>query len=144
MTVTGGAAATTLSYIGVGFYGVNNVIVLWLVFVWVPIVAYRLLKKRQPGEPRGREDNAMLFILLWFLWNYLPYIALWVYGRVTYPFYVLPAVPALATGAAFFISRDFFPRKVVWFYLAAVFGWFVWYFPLKDFLPVFLRAVIGH
>ncbi|MDG6900938.1 MAG: glycosyltransferase family 39 protein [Nitrososphaerota archaeon] len=144
VTVTGGATVTTLSYIGVGFYGVNNVIVLWLVFVWVPIVLYRLLKKRPEGESISRDDRTMLVMLVWFAWSYLPYIVLWLYGRVTYPFYILPAVPALATGAAYFVTRDWFPKKVVWFYLAAAFAWFVWYFPLKDFLPTVLRAALGH
>lgn len=144
LTITSGATSTTLDYIGVGFYGVNNVIVLWLVFVWVPMVAYRLSKKGQPGEPRDREERAMLFMLLWFLWSYIPYIALWLYGRVTYPFYILPAVPALATGAAYFVTRDWFPKKMTWVYLMATFTWFVWYFPLKDFLPTYLRAVLGH
>jgi hypothetical protein len=82
--------------------------------------------------------------LVLFLWSYLPYIVLWIYGRVTYPFYILPAVPAIATGAAYFVTRDWFPRHVSWFYLAAAFSWFFWYFPLKDFLPVFLRAALGR
>jgi len=144
VTISGATTATTLSYIGVGFYGVNNVIVLWLVFAWVPIVVYRLLKKAPPGEQRNRDDQTMLFILIMFLWSYLPYIALWIYGRVTYPFYILPAVPAIATGAAYFVTRDWFPRHVSWFYLGAAFAWFFWYFPVKDFLPVFLRAALGR
>lgn len=144
VTITGGTVVQTLSYIGVGFYGVNNVIVLWLVFVWVPIVIYRLLKKVPEGQKRSGDDRAMLVMLLWFAWSYLPYIALWQYGRVTYPFYILPAVPALATGAAYFVTRDWFPSKVAWFYLVAALGWFVWYFPLKDFLPTYIRAVLGH
>jgi len=144
VTVTSAAVSTTLTYIGVGYYGVNNVIVLWLVFVWVPIVVYRLLKKRPQGEPRSKEDETMLVMLVWFAWSYLPYIGLWIYGRVTYPFYILPAIPAIATGAAYFVTRDWFPRKVSWFYLAAAFGWFVWYFPLKDFLPDYIRAILGH
>jgi dolichyl-phosphate-mannose--protein O-mannosyl transferase len=123
---------------------VNNVIVLWLVFVWVPIVLYRLLRRRPQGEPRTREDRTMLVMLIWFLWSYLPYIALWIYGRVTYPFYILPAVPALATGSAYFVTRDWFPRMVAWFYVAAAVVWFFWFFPVKDFLPVFIRAALGH
>jgi predicted membrane-bound dolichyl-phosphate-mannose-protein mannosyltransferase len=144
VTITGGTTAQAFSYIGVGFYGVNNVIVLWLVFAWVPMVVYRLLKKRPEGEPRSRDEQTMLVMLVWFAWSYLPYIALWIYGRVTYPFYILPAVPALATGAGYFVTRDWFPKHLIWFYLTAVVAWFFWYFPLKDFLPAVLRAALGH
>ncbi len=144
VTVASGAASTTVSYVGVGYYGVNNVIVLWLVFAWIPVAIYSLRMKRAEGVPRSKDDQLILFVVTWFLWSYIPYIALWLYGRVTYPFYILPAVPALAVGAAYFITREWFPRRMVWVYLVATFAWFVWYFPLKDFLPVFVRAALGR
>ncbi|MDV3244474.1 MAG: glycosyltransferase family 39 protein [Nitrososphaerales archaeon] len=143
-TVGSGVASTSLSYIGVGFYGVNNVIVLWLVFAWVPLAAHRLRRKQPEGAPRARDEHMILFMLVWFLWSYLPYIGLWAYGRVTYPFYMLPAVPSIATGAAYFTTREWFPPRMAWVYLLAAFVWFAWYFPLKDFLPVFVRAALGR
>jgi len=139
-----GTAETSLNYIGIGFYGVNNVIVLWMVFAWVPLALYQLRKGRRPGEGQTPELKTILFALLWFAWSYLPYIALWAYGRVTYPFYILPAVPAIPIGAAYFISREWFPRKMALIYLIAAAGWFFLYFPVKDFLPVYIRALVGR
>ena len=143
-TVGSGASALSYSYTGIGFYGVSNVIVLWSVFVWVPISAYGLLKGRGAGGSVPTEDKATLFLLVWLFWTYVPYIGLWLWGRVTYPFYILPAVPALSTGAAYFATREWFPRWLAVVYVLAAVVWFVIYFPVKDFLPVFLRVWIGR
>ncbi|MDV3277472.1 MAG: glycosyltransferase family 39 protein [Nitrososphaerales archaeon] len=143
-TVGSGPGATSSSFIGVGYYGVNNVIMLWAVLVWVPLAVYRLLRRRPEGEPVSRDDRTTLFLLVWLVWTYLPYIGLWLYGRVTYPFYILPAVPALSAGAAYFSTREWFPRWLAVVYLLAALVWFVIYFPVKDFLPVILRVWLGR
>ncbi len=143
-TVNSASGSTVTTFVGVGYYGITNPIVTWVVFAWVPIVIYRAIKKRPEGEPVTGDDTMGRFILFWFLWGYLPYIPLWIYGRVTYPFYVLPIVPALAIGAAYFITRPWFPSKVAIIYVLAAFGWFFLYFPLKDFLPDWIRALLGR
>ncbi len=136
------AGASSYSYVGVGYYGVTNVVIVWMAFVWVPFAVYRVYKSRREPSPSG-DDRLALFLVLWFLWNYVPYVLLWVYGRVTYPFYILPAVPALAAGAAFFITRQWFSFKLALVYVAFALVLFFIYFPVKDFLPVFLRVLIG-
>ncbi|MDG6898738.1 MAG: glycosyltransferase family 39 protein [Nitrososphaerota archaeon] len=143
-TVGSGPAATSYSYIGIGYYGVGNVIVLWSVFVWVPLAVYTLVRVRRKGGERMKDDRSMIFLLVWLFWSYAPYVGLWLWGRVTYPFYVLPAVPAFATGASYFATRQWFPRWLVVIYVLAALVWFVIYFPVKDFLPVFLRVWIGR
>jgi dolichyl-phosphate-mannose--protein O-mannosyl transferase len=132
-----------ITYTSVGYYGVPNFMVVWLVFAWVPVAVSRLSTVGQSGARSG-EDRAALFALVWLAWTYVPYILLWLYGRVTYPFYLLPAIPALSIGAAYFITRDWFPRKIALLYLAATFLWFFYYFPVKDFLPLWLRELIGR
>ena len=139
-----GAVTTTYHYVSVGYYGTTNQLVVWEVFIWVPLVAYRLLRVRRWGATPGQDDKFGGFLLIWFLWSYVPYLALFLYGRVTYPFYILPAVPALASGSAYFITRDWFPKKMAMVYIAAAFVIFFLYFPVKDFLPEWLRVILGH
>jgi hypothetical protein len=90
----------------------------------------------------GRTKMALLS-LIWFLWNYVPYVVLWIYGRVTYPFYIVPALPAVAMGASYFLTLKPVPRYVALLYVAGAFFFFFVYFPDKSFLPEWLRAAIG-
>jgi 4-amino-4-deoxy-L-arabinose transferase-like glycosyltransferase len=139
-----GAAGSTLRYVGVGYYGIANEVIVWMVFLWVPLALHRYVKGKAPEVTPSREDKFGLFLVVWFLWSYIPYVALWAYGRVTYPFYILPAIPALAAGAAYFLTREWFPRKVAILYVLAAFAIFFLYFPVKDFLPVLVRAWLAH
>jgi len=141
------------------YYGVTNFLVTWTVFIWVPLLAYALYRGyRKPKEsleafgfaqqgsspPLSSEVKYAGFVLTYFLWNYVSYLFLLLDGRVTYPFYVVPAIPALAMGAAYFVTRQWFPRWLLYIYIAAVFVFFFVYFPDKAFLPDWLRALIGH
>ena len=120
----------------------------WMVFFWFPLVVYRWARGgKKAGSPAAEgegELKAGVFALVWFLWGYLPYVGLWLYGRVTYPFYILPAVPALALGTAYFATREWFSSRLAAVYLFASFAWFFWYFPDKAFLPDWVRALIGR
>jgi len=145
--VTVSSAQSSLVYVGVGYFGVTNMMMVWMVFFWVPLVMYRWVRGEKAGSPppeREGDLKAAVFALVWFLWGYVPYVGLWLYGRVTYPFYVLPAVPALALGAAYFTTRDWFSSRLAAVYLIANFAWFFWYFPDKAFLPDWVRALIGR
>jgi hypothetical protein len=115
-----------------------------MLFLWVPLAAYSVLKGRRLKAPLTTEVKFGAFLLVWFLWTYVPYLLLWFYGRVTYPFYFLPAIPALAAGAAYFMRNPWFPQKMIPFYVIAAFGIFLLYFPVKDFLPDYVRAWLGH
>jgi 4-amino-4-deoxy-L-arabinose transferase-like glycosyltransferase len=145
VTITvSGAAASTLRYISIGYYGVANNVIVWMVFLWLPLVLYPLLRRIKWRSALAQADRLGAFLAVWFLWLYLPYVALWLYGRVTYPFYFLPAIPALAGGAAYFITRPWFPRKMALIYVIAAFAIFFLYFPVKDFLPGYVRAWLGR
>ncbi len=139
-----GAMTSTYHYIAVGYYGTTNQLIVWEVFIWVPLVAYRLYRAKKWGATPTLDDRFGGFILIWFLCTYLPYVALFLYGRVTYPFYIIPAIPAMAGGAAYFVTRDWFPRKMAIAYIAAAFVIFFLYFPVKDFLPDWIRVALGH
>lgn len=132
------------TYVSVGYYGVANQAIVWMVYLWLPVALYPVLKEKRWRSSLGMERRLGAFLAVWLLWSYVPYVVLWAYGRVTYPFYMLPAVPALATGAAYFITRDWFPRRMAAIYVIAAFGIFVLYFPVKDFLPVPVRVLLGH
>lgn len=82
------------------------------------------------------------FALLWFALTYFPYFGIYYYGRVTYPFYILPAIPAICIGGAYILSRKWFPREVAYILLAGVFLWFFLYYPDKSFLPTWIRMLL--
>ncbi|MDG7026633.1 MAG: glycosyltransferase family 39 protein [Nitrososphaerota archaeon] len=152
-----------LTYVSVGYYGVTNLLVTWATFVWVPLMAYALYLERRrrrpspegsppegaplqepPGPALSGEGRLAAFTLTLFGWSYIPYLFLFFGGRVTYPFYIIPAIPAMAMGTAYWVSRRWFPKWLAALYVAMVFVFFLVYFPDKAFLPVWLRALIGH
>ena len=89
------------------------------------------------------DAKLALLSLIWFSWNYFPYLALFTVGRVTYPFYFIPALPAVAMGASYFLTRKWVYRYLPVLYVAGAFVFFFVFFPDKAFLPVWLRALIG-
>ena len=159
-SVNGVCQSGGYSYVSVAYYGVTNFLETWTVYIWIPLVAYslyRAYRQRQPtleafgGENAGNAPITLLgelkfaaFALVLFLWSYVPYVALFFAGRVTYPFYFLPAVPAVAMGATFWITRSWFPRWLLYVYVGMTIVFFFIYFPYKGFLPDWLRVLIGH
>jgi len=173
-TVTSATGTTVTRYVGIGYYGVTNPVVTWLVFAWVPLVALEVYYRRRAGSTiqalppetpmpvaaegnpseaasgssdttaADRDNRAGVFALLWLVFGYVPYVLLYFYGRVTYPFYIVPIIPALALGSAYFVSRRWFPSKITIVYVVAAFAWFLLYFPVKDFLPIWLRVLLGR
>ena len=159
-TVNGVCKGGAYSYPIYAYYGVTNLLETWTVFVWVPLVGYLLFKQYRNKQPRLEEfgfETAeapapgvtqdlrfAAFALVYFLWTYVPYLGLLVAGRVTYPFYIVPAVPAVALGCAYWVSRKWFPRWLMVVFLVMVFVFFFVYFPEKQFLPDWLRGLIAH
>ncbi len=159
-SVNGVCQGGEYTYVALAYYGVTNLLETWTVFIWVPIVIWAFYLQRK-GRGLGSEGTEPMpaespaagmaqglklagLALVWFLWNYLPYIALSFYGRVTYPFYFIPAIPAVAMGAAYWMTREWFPKRLALAYLVAAFFFFFMYFPDKAFLPDWLRVLIGH
>jgi hypothetical protein len=148
------------SYVAIAYYGVTNFLETWTIYIWIPLVAYalyRYYRREQPTldafglENTGGNSVALpgelrfaAFALVLFLWSYVPYIVLFLAGRVTYPFYFLPTVPAVAMGATYWITRSWFPRWLMYVYVGMAFVFFFIYFPYKGFLPDWLRVLIGH
>jgi hypothetical protein len=149
------------SYVAIAYYGITNLLETWTVFVWIPLVVYLLYRQFRRPQPVldqfGFEGGAAPpspllsgevkfagLALVWFLWAYLPYIALFLAGRVTYPFYFVPAIPAVAMGCAYWVTRSWFPRPLLALFMVMIFVFFFIYFPDKGFLPDWLRVLIGH
>jgi hypothetical protein len=159
-TVNGACQGGQYTYVALAYYGVTNLIETWTVFVWGPLTAlvvYRHFSRPQPrleefgfADGGGQSPNVpgttkfAGLTLTMFLWTYVPYIFLFLGERVTYPFYFVPAIPAVALGASYWLTRDWFPRKLMYVYLAMAFIFYFVYFPAKGFLPDWLRVIIGH
>jgi len=146
VTITSGGVTKVETYVGVAFYKMTNPIVVWLLFAWAPLAVAMKLRKRPDGVPESRDDSTAIFMLFWFFWTWFPYVLLWspLVDRTIYPFYILATVPAFAAGSAYFITREWFPSKMAIVYLIAAFAWFFLYFPVKDFLPVWIRVLLGR
>jgi hypothetical protein len=145
VTVT--SAAGAYSYVAAGYYGITNQFEVWLAYLWGAYVVYVWRKTR--GATFATDGDAKDFrlarlALLWVLIVFVAYLALFLYGRVTYPYYFIQAVPALAIGAAYFLSRSWFPQGIAYIVLAGVFLWFFIFYPDKSFLPEQFRAWLGH
>lgn len=70
--------------------------------------------------------------LAWFLMTYMPFFATTLLGqRISYLFYFLPSLPAVALAGSYFLLHAGLPRVVLWVYLAAVLLGFYGYFPFK-------------
>jgi 4-amino-4-deoxy-L-arabinose transferase-like glycosyltransferase len=153
-----GSCLSSYSYIGIGYYGITNMLETWMTFFWAPLVGVEMYRWRRAKvaalEPTTSPESTPIrengdfklaaFAFIWFAWAYLPYLAIFGYGRVTYPFYMVPAIPAIALGCGYFITRSWFPPRLTWVYLIAVAVWFFLYFPDKGFLPGTVRAIIGR
>jgi 4-amino-4-deoxy-L-arabinose transferase-like glycosyltransferase len=138
----------SLSWVGIGYYGVPNMLTVWLVYFWVPLLFYTFYRERKTGLPSllvdTRNTNVTRFTFVWFLWGFVPYLLLTLYGRVTYPFYMIPIIPALAVGAGYAVTSKWFSKPVVYVLLIAAFAWFFYYYPDKAFLPEWVRAVLNR
>lgn len=159
-TVNGVCQGGQYSYVSLAYYGVTNLIETWTVFVWVPLTALAVFRHFRRPQPRleqfGFAESGTVgpsapgipkfagLALIMFLWTYVPYIFIFLTERVTYPFYFIPAIPAVAMGASYWLTRDWFPRRLMYVYLIMAFVFFFVYFPAKGFLPDWLRALIGH
>jgi dolichyl-phosphate-mannose-protein mannosyltransferase len=80
-----------------------------------------------------RHNRLATWSLIWAGANYLPYVALALLSqRITYLYYFLPVIPALAVATALTLRRSGLPRFVTVGYLAAFLAAFVAYFPFRQ------------
>jgi 4-amino-4-deoxy-L-arabinose transferase-like glycosyltransferase len=136
----------TYNYVGAGYYGIADQFEVWLTYLWGAFVAYYIIKKRASSmDAEGVRDFKLAkFALLWFLVIFGSYMALFLYGRVTYPYYFVQAIPAIAIGCAYLLTRQWFPREIAYMVLVGVGIWFFLYYPDKAFLPTQVRAWLGR
>jgi hypothetical protein len=120
-------------------YIVGDTPMVWMVYAWVPFAVVLL----RGASARSTCPGARIagFALVWFVWNYVPYVVLYLFGRYMYVWYLVPAVPATAIGAALVVTRGWFPRWLMVLYIAILVGWFVYFFPNKDFLSALVADV---
>jgi predicted membrane-bound dolichyl-phosphate-mannose-protein mannosyltransferase len=80
-----------------------------------------------------RGEALVTWGLLWIAANYLPYWELALLSnRITYFYYVLPAVPGLAVLVSAFLIHGRLPRAVVWGFLGVTILAFIAYFPFRQ------------
>ncbi len=139
--------SATYTYVAAGYYGITNQFEVWMVYLWGAYIVYLWRKTRGTSfasEAERNEFGLARLSLLWVLIIFFAYVALFFYGRVTYPYYFIQAVPALAIGAAYFLTRSWFPKEISYIVLGGVFLWFFIFYPDKSFLPEQFRAWLGH
>lgn len=107
------------------FLGAMNPYVLTL----LPLgFALAISRWRRPGH----ESDLPLLSVCWAFFNFVPFLAAALLGqRISYIFYFLPTVPAIAWAGAVFLLRSGLPRTVVAAYLFMVIAAFADYFPFR-------------
>jgi dolichyl-phosphate-mannose-protein mannosyltransferase len=80
-----------------------------------------------------RRSRLAGWSVVWAAANYLPYVGLAVFSqRVTYIYYFLPVIPALAVATALLLRRSGLPRFVTVGYVVVFLAGFVAYFPFRQ------------
>jgi len=122
-TVVNGQVVGT--YATIFFRGAMNPVVIGAAPFGVAYAVSRILSAR---------DRVGLWVVAWVAAMYLPFVLLaLVQHRVSYIFYFLPTLPAVAAAVALFLCRAGLPRLVVGAYFAAVLLGFVLYYPFRTF-----------
>jgi len=107
------------------FLGAMNPFVLTLWPFALAIGGY-LWWRREPLADAGA------LVVAWFTMLYLPFVAGSLIGqRISYIFYFLPVLPAVALGGSLFLLRPGVPVVARWAYVFAVLVAFAGYFPFK-------------
>ena len=81
------------------------------------------------------RTNSLLarWSVVWAAANYLPYVFLAIVAqRITYIYYFLPVVPAVAVAIAILLRRSHLPRSVTWGFVAVYLVGFAAYFPFRQ------------
>jgi dolichyl-phosphate-mannose-protein mannosyltransferase len=112
------------SHASIDFRGAMNPVLLGLVWLAFPAAAWLAWRRR---------STLALWSLGWAAANYLPFLALAILqSRITYIYYFLPVIPALAVAVALLLLRSGLPRFVLWPYLAAYVVGVIAYFPFRQ------------
>jgi 4-amino-4-deoxy-L-arabinose transferase-like glycosyltransferase len=79
-----------------------------------------------------RKHQLALWAVGWAALNWLPYVVLAIVNhRITYIYYFLPVIPAIAAAVAILLLRSGLPRFVLWGFLVAYAIGFAAYFPFR-------------
>lgn len=121
---TTAAGKTIASHASINFVGALNPVLLGA----LPLVAaFALWYAWRHGS------RLALWALTWGAVNYLVYYPMVMLGhRITYLYYMLPVVPAMAIATALLLARARLPRLVSWAFLVAFTLGFVAYFPFRQ------------
>ena len=112
------------NHASIDFRGAMNPVLLGLVWLAFPAAAWLAWR---------RHSRLALWSLGWALANYMPFVALaLVQSRITYIYYFLPVVPALAVAVALLLLRSGLPRFVLWPYIGAYVAGVIAYFPFRQ------------
>jgi predicted membrane-bound dolichyl-phosphate-mannose-protein mannosyltransferase len=84
-----------------------NLVLLWLVLLWIPVGCYLLLKQRRRGI--GPEGRLFVLAALFFGFTFASDCVIYLV-RGIYIWYYLPVVPSLCLGVAFIVTRPQLPN----------------------------------
>lgn len=85
---------------------VVNYPLVWMSYVWTPLVVWKLGKRQI-----GNEEKPVLLAALILIWNTVSNVYVYSFlGRNVFEWYLLPVVPAFAIGGAYIVTRQWMPK----------------------------------
>jgi len=107
----------------------NNLVLLWLVFAWIPLGAYSVVRGRR--HQISPENRLFVLAVLLFVSTFLENEVIYLYRGIL-PWYYLTMVPSLALGGAYLLTLQEISRwgrVAVFGLIMAGFIWAYLFFP---------------
>ena len=88
----------------------GNQVLLWLVFLWIPLGLHSIWKSSRRGLVSSPDDRLFAFASLFFGSTFVEDALFYAGGRTIWVWYFVAEIPSLALGGAYLLTRNVIPN----------------------------------